>query len=190
MQLLGYSNPTFRNFGDGELGYSFADAPRPSIFHSPAALPPFVTASAPVFKTPTFSPAPTFTTAPQRQSGTSLHLNEIFQGGLGVFSQFLAGRSKNPTAQILTGSGAFRPIEQATGSGNPTYGTGGISPEQQAAAINLAAAQTGGVGASAVNTAAGFLDGLAQSFGISTTTLTLLGIGGAYLLFRTPPKRK
>ncbi len=47
----------------------------------------------------------------------------------------------------------------------------------------------GGVGASAVNTANGFFDGIASSFGISTTTMFILGGIGTYLLLKTPPKR-
>ncbi len=192
MHILGYSNPTFRNFS-GELGGSILGGTNGLEYFVPPP-PPLRTGTGigggfVNYKSPNYSPTPTF--APQKV-GTSLKLNEIFQGGLGVFSQWIAGNSRNPTAQILTGGGAFRPIEQNTTS-NPTYGTGGMPPEQQAAArleADRIAVEKKRVGESAVDTTKGFLDGIAESFGISTTML-LIGAGvGYYLLNKEPSKKR
>lgn len=106
----------------------------------------------------------------------------IFSSAIGLASQAIGAWGKNNTTQISANQGNVAAL--------PTpYGSAGTTTQQ--AAINQAQLnQSGGVGASAVQTGASFFDGLAQSFGISTSTLMLLGIGGAYLLFRTPPKSR
>ena len=113
--------------------------------------------------------------------GSSLKLDNIFNSAVGLMSQLISAKSSNPNTQIMNTGGQLVPIQQQT----PTYGTAGqLTPQQQQAYLQ----QTGGIGQSAVNTGAGFLDGLAASFGISTGTFMLLSGVGLYLLFRPSPR--
>lgn len=110
----------------------------------------------------------------------------IFNGALSIGSQIISGWGKNQTTQISGNNGQVQALPTPYGS------AGQVTTAQQQAALQQAAIQqqSGGVGASAVGVGASFLDGIAQSFGISTSMLTLFGIGGLYLLFRTPPKSR
>lgn len=107
----------------------------------------------------------------------------IFNGALSVGSQIIAAFGKNQTNQITSNKGQISALQTP-------YGTAGNVNTAQQQAQTQASQTSGGVGSQAVSTGASFFDGLAASFGISTSTLMLLGIGGAYLLFRTPPKSR
>lgn len=185
---IGVMNTTFRNVGSGQLGldYSILGVKPPeltsSYFTSQNTRPATTT-----YQTPTFQPnyqTPTFQPVGTNQS--SLKLDNIFDSSVGLASQLITAFGRNPNQQI-TGSSSVQALVAPQQNFTP-YGSAGQQPTpQQYAAAQM---QNGGVGASAVNTATGFLDGIAQSFGISTTVLMLLGVGGAYLLFRQPPSRR
>jgi hypothetical protein len=115
--------------------------------------------------------------------GTSLRLNDVFGTSAGLASQLISAFGRRESTQI-TGSPNVQAIV-SPGQVTP-YGQAGLLPPAQLQPFNPAA---GGVGAGALSTATGFLDGIAQSFGISTTMLALFGAAGIYLLFRTPPRR-
>lgn len=108
----------------------------------------------------------------------------IFNGALSIGSQIIGAFGKNQTTQVVANKGQVTALQTPYGS------AGNVNTQQQQIQQQQLQTNTGGVGANAVQTGASFFDGIAQSFGISTSTLMLLGIGGAYLLFRTPPKSR
>lgn len=183
---IGVINPTFRNVRSGQLGGAFdiLNVKPPELTTS------FFTSQTPKpannatpyqsgysgYSTPTFQPA--------QQSGSSLKLNNVFDTSAGLVSQIVSAFGRNQSQQI-TGSSNVQALV-APQPATPYGSAGQQSPLQ----TQTQYPQAGGVGASAVNTATGFLDGIAASFGISTTVLMLLGVGGAYLLFKSPPSRR
>ncbi len=103
-----------------------------------------------------------------------------------LISQGISAFGKNPSQQI---SGLTVKTVQPAQVNYQPYGSGGLTPEQQAAILAQQQYQSG-AGANAAKGVAGLFDGIAQSFGISSTTL-FIGLGiGAYLLLREPPKRR
>jgi hypothetical protein len=114
---------------------------------------------------------------------TSLKLDNIFNTAASIVSQVISAKSRNPNTQILNQGGQLVPIQPQT---QTSYGTSGQVNTTQYP-NNL---QPGGVGAGAVNTGAGFIDGMAASFGISTGTFMLLSGVGLYLLFRPAPGKR
>ena len=126
---------------------------------------------------------PTTQTYSPPSSGGTLKADNIFNSSVGLLSQALSAFGRRESTQI-TGSGSVQAIIQP--QSQPSYGQAGLVQQQPIQQY----AQAGGVGASAVNTATGFLDGIASSFGISTTTFMLLAAGGIYLLFKPAPSRR
>lgn len=189
---IGVINPTFRNVGRGQLGTPLSELLNytpPNLatnyFTSQNTRPATNTG----YQTPTYQPSSQ--TFSQPSSGTSLRLNNVFDSSVGLASQLISAFGRNPNQQI-TGSNSVQALvapQQTAG-----YGTAGQKTAEQAAFAEqqrLAALRgTDGAGKKAVETATSFLDGIAESFGISTTTLAIGGAIGAYLLFKQPPKRR
>ncbi len=138
------------------------------------------------------SPGSIYVTTPAAKTGTSIKLNDILQNSVGLASQIISAFGRNPNQQILTGSGSLVPITQQPQNQN-SYGTGGqLSPPELAAhdAEQAEIARKKGLGTGAVDTAKGFVEEIAKSFGISSTML-LVGVGvGWYLLQKEPKKRR
>ena len=129
---------------------------------------------------------PTFTSSGTSSGGTSLSLSNIFNTGASLASQIIASLGKRETTQIANVGGKVTTVQPA----QTPYGSAGqISAAQQQANAQTQALQTGGVGAQAVGVGAGLFDGIAQSFGISTSTLMLLGIGGFALYMMKSPRK-
>lgn len=124
--------------------------------------------------------------APISTSNSPGKFETIFNGALSIGSQIIGAFGKNQTTQVVANKGQVTALQTPYGSA----GTVNTQAQAEAAAAAAAAANNAGAGALAVNAGSSFFDGLAKSFGISTSTLMLLGIGGAYLLFRTPPKSR
>lgn len=180
MSQIGLSNPTFRNFPQ------YPQYPRKQVIQLLRKNPRVVQAIR--------------NFQPNRRDQLGIIINDsgfslpsspgkfetIFNGALSVGSQIIAAFGKNQTTQVVSNKGQVSAL--------PTpYGTAGnvnTQTQAEAAAAAAAANNNAGAGAKAVNLGSSFFDGLAASFGIETSTLMLLGIGGAYLLFRTPPKSR
>lgn len=187
MNAIGLMNTTFRN-ADGQLGGTF------DILYQ--QLPPFPQFTnpnpTPAYQTPTYSTPPTFSNNAGDSSfgaKTSLNLNTIFQGGLGLASQFVSAFGKRDTQQI-TGSSSVQALVAPQPSTGYNPQTTGLSPaqlaQQQAA---LLAQQQAGAAKNLYGAGTGVLDSLASSFGISTTTLLLGGAVAVALYLRQPKKR-
>ncbi len=111
----------------------------------------------------------------------------IFNGALSIGSQIIAGWGKNQTTQIAANNGKVSALP-STG----VYGSAGnVSAQNNALALAqanaAAAAANGGLGLQAGKTIASGFDSLANSFGVSSTTMFIIGGIGIYLLFRPSP---
>ncbi len=137
----------------------------------------------PVYYGSSISPA---TYRPPTGGGISSKIDGYINTGAGIISQFFASRGKYPTQQ-LTGSQNVQAVQpaQAAVQMQPQ-----ISPGEMALMAQQPQQQRPGAGASAIETAKAFLDGTAESFGVSPTTLVVIGGVGLYLLFKQPPKRR
>ena len=138
-----------------------------------------------VYSTPTFSPI----AAPPPLRSTAQTVSNAVTGQLkfeqitALASQALAAFGKNTSTQI---SGLTVKTVQPS---NAYSGYGNAGTPNQSAATYPAYAANNGAGANAVNGVTGIFDGIASSFGVSSTVL-LLGAGvGIYLLLKEPPRR-
>jgi len=126
---------------------------------------------------------PTFPT--QQQSSGGSNFQHYWNTAIAAISQYLTAYGRNPTTQIS-------PSGQITGIANPNLiaGYNAQIATTQALAPYQGNQPGGGVGNQAINTASNFLDGIAASFGVSTSTLVIFGSLGIYLLLREPPRRR
>ena len=111
----------------------------------------------------------------------------IFNGALSIGSQIIGAFGKNQTTQIASNNGKISALP-STG----VYGSAGnVSANQQALALAqanaAAAAANTGLGLQAGKTVVSGFDSLAASFGVSSTTMFVIGGIGLYLLFRPSP---
>lgn len=102
----------------------------------------------------------------------------IFNGALSIGSQIVGAFGKNKTTQIASNGGKISALPTPYGS------AGQVSANQQA---QTQALQTGGLGQQAGQTVVSGFDSLAASFGVSSTTMFVIGGIGLYLLFRPSP---
>ena len=106
----------------------------------------------------------------------------IFNSSVSLASQLISALGKNPNTQITNTGGRVSPIQTPYGS------AGTVSNQQQKEnQAQPPPSKDDGAGKKGVDALSTAIEGLANSFGLSTTTFALVVAGGVYLLFKKPP---
>lgn len=116
-------------------------------------------------------------------SSSSSNNGGTFGAIISLISQGLGGWTRNPTSQIVVNGGQVSALPTFQAQANmsvPQYQT--YSPPLGSTAVGTPAASAGGAVGSGI-------DGILQ-WAMANPLFVFLGIGGMFLLFREPPRRR